>query len=278
MSKKKIFITAFHSFISKNILNTDLFKSLIGQTDLDIWLIVPASKQSFYEANYVQANVRVLSVNTDRITNLFWSRLFSRLAFLLQSSHYLNYKKIERRLKSKNSIKGWIHYYYEIGITKLLANWSVVRKIFRKLFLLVPSSINISNLYDDLSPDVIFSTDVFDESDILISKEARKRNLPIIGMVRSWDNCYSKGVLRVLPDWLVVNNEVIKDEVTTLHDMPAENIFVGGLPQFDAFLKKPITPRDEFCRRVGLDPQKNLSSLLQPAVFYPILTDKLLKF
>ncbi len=256
MGKKKLLITVFHSFISKNILNTDLFNQLVDNQNLEIVLLIPLAKLDFYEANYNSKNVKIYGIDANLITNNLTVRFFSRLAFLIQSSHYLHYKKIERRLGAKNKAIGFIKYYLEVIVSRLLADRQLIRKIFRQTFFIFSSHLEVNKLFDNLNPDVLLATDIFDERDVLIVREAKKRKIKTIGMVRSWDNCYSKGVLRVLPDWLIVNNEVIKDEVETIHDIPTDNIFVGGLPQFDNFLKKPITPRDEFCRLTGLNPKK----------------------
>ena len=105
---------------------------------------------------------------------------------------------------------------------------------------------------------MVFSTDIFGEVDILIAAETKRRGLPLIGMVRSWDNCNSKGILRVLPDEMIVNNNTLKEEAVTIHKMNAGEIFVGGMPQFDDFVRNNRTPKDDFFNSVGLDPSKKL--------------------
>ena len=46
---KTILITIFHPFITKNILNTDVFKVLSGDKNLRIILVVPELKESFFK-------------------------------------------------------------------------------------------------------------------------------------------------------------------------------------------------------------------------------------
>jgi hypothetical protein len=73
--------------------------------------------------------------------------------------------------------------------------------------------------------------------------------------VASWDNLTSKGLIRVLPDHVIVWNEAQAHEATTLHGVPPDRITVTGAQTFDRwFAMRPSRSREEFCRTVGLDP------------------------
>jgi len=251
-SKKTILITVFHSFISKNILDTDVFKDL-RQSDLNILLVVPNPKKNFYEMTYGGDNVCVIGINSTKLLNSKKTKFFSRLAYLLQFSHYLNYKKIERKNAKGNKIIKSIRYCFEVLATGLLAGKRPVRFLMRYFFMLGQSQKEIIGLFQSSSPAIVFSTDIFYESDVLIAREAKKRGIPTVGMIRSWDNCYSKGIMRVVPDWLIVNNETLKEEVVCMHDVNPQDVFIAGLPQFDRFVNEPRSTRQEFCQKVGLD-------------------------
>lgn len=77
-------------------------------------------------------------------------------------------------------------------------------------------------------------------------------------MVRSWDNCYSKGLMRVVPNKLIVNNETIKTEAISIHQVFSKDIIVLGSPQYDIFINGERTSKEEFFRSMGLDPKKKL--------------------
>src|SRR4030095_13968020 len=75
--------------------------------------------------------------------------------------------------------------------------------------------------------------------------------------VASWDNLTSKGLVRVLPDHVVVWNEAQKREATALHGVPADRVLVTGAQLFDRwFTMQPSRSREEFCRAAGLDPER----------------------
>lgn len=254
---KTIFISVFHSFISKNILNTDVFKIIREQPGLRIVLIVPLAKKVFFSEKYGSSNVIVEGIDVGLLVNLPWSKRFSWLSHLLMNSFYLQYKKTQSLQKNK-TLKGHLKYFFDTSFTWLFAGRKFCHKLLRYGFLRGKSIKNFSELFVKYNPSVIFSTDVFDEMDLLMVREARLLGLPVIGMVRSWDNCYSKGVLRILPDYLIVNNYELKKEAVSMHDMAEDKIFIGGLPQFDASIFEPRADKVSFFKSIGADSSKKL--------------------
>jgi len=75
--------------------------------------------------------------------------------------------------------------------------------------------------------------------------------------VGSWDHLSSKALLRLMPDALLVWNEVQKREAIEMHGVPAERVAVTGAQCYDQWWNRPPSrPRDEFCARVGLRPDR----------------------
>lgn len=254
---KTIFITAFHSFVSKNILNTDVLKTVASNNDLQIVILVPDIKESFFKNLYERNNILVKGVPIRSMTNRKQTRLFSAWSHLLIDSSYLRYKRHER-LNIHRNIRTYTKFVVEIFLTKLFIWNPIVRWLIRKTFLSLVKFQEVKEIFDTYKPDVVFSTDVFDEADCLVAVETKRRGIKLISMVRSWDNCYSKGLMRVIPNKLIVNNEAIKLEAISMHRVPSEDIVVLGSPQYDVFIKKERTPREEFFRSMGLDPDKKL--------------------
>jgi CDP-glycerol glycerophosphotransferase (TagB/SpsB family) len=77
-------------------------------------------------------------------------------------------------------------------------------------------------------------------------------------MVRSWDNTTTKGILRIIPEKIIVNSPLMKEELIKFHDCQSENVFVAGLPQFDSWLAGPKMAREKFFKQVGANPTKRL--------------------
>jgi hypothetical protein len=84
-------------------------------------------------------------------------------------------------------------------------------------------------------------------------RAARALGVPTALCVWSWDHLSSKALIRVVPDKLIVWNEVQRKEAQTFHGVPPEQVIVTGAQCFDQWFDRPPTRnRDEFCRRIGL--------------------------
>jgi hypothetical protein len=84
-------------------------------------------------------------------------------------------------------------------------------------------------------------------------RAARRLGIRSVFPVRGWDNLTNKGLLRDVPDLLLVWNDLQKREAVELHRIPADRIRLTGAPSCDHWFGwEPSTSRDEFCRTVGL--------------------------
>lgn len=253
---KTIFITSFHPFISKNILNTDVFKILRTKSDLKIVLLVPQIKEDFFQANYASDNVTVEGIDLAPFSNSRSNSFFSKAAFFFIYSQWIRYKKRPDYFKAHPRFYSFFKFYTRLTLTRILSANKSLRAIFRFFDRHFSPNNFYKTKFDKYRPDAVFSADIYTDFDQALIKEAKMHGVFSIGMVRSWDNNYSKGLCRVLPDKLIVNNEIIKKEAIELHDFKGENIFVGGLPQFDNYLKAPFESREEFFSKAGGDPKK----------------------
>ncbi|HBM45779.1 MAG: hypothetical protein UT05_C0002G0063 [Parcubacteria group bacterium GW2011_GWF2_38_76] len=255
--KKTIFITSFHSIISKNIFNSDVLKILSEDKNINIVIFVPSHKKELFEKYYKRDNIIFEGINLEPLINSKINTFFSRISFLLMDSHYLWYKKAERLETAKN-LRGYLKYYYEIVFTKILSGHRFVNNFYRFFdYLFTPKNF-FKKYFDAYNPNMVFVTDLFDKTDSAFLREAKSNKVFSIGMVRSWDNCWSKGLMRVLPDKFIVNNEVIKDEIVSMHNADKKNIFVGGLPQFDKFLSMDLGSRKDFFEKLKIREDRRL--------------------
>jgi hypothetical protein len=99
-------------------------------------------------------------------------------------------------------------------------------------------------------------------------KCARRLGVRSALCVASWDNLTSKGLVRVLPDHVVVWNEAQKREAVALHGVPDDRVLVTGAQPFDRwFSGHPARSREAFCLRVGLDPARPFVLYVGSSVF-----------
>lgn len=100
-----------------------------------------------------------------------------------------------------------------------------------------------------------------------IYKAGRKLNLPILGILRSWDNIY-KG-LRLRPDHLTVWNPVNKEEAIRVMKLDPSRVHVTGGSQFDPYFTDAVinSTRENFASEFGFNPAKPIITIATLGAF-----------
>lgn len=87
-------------------------------------------------------------------------------------------------------------------------------------------------------------------------KCARRRGIPQVLCVASWDNPTSKGPLTVPPDYALVWSEEMKREMMRFHWLTPERVIPVGVLYFESyFTQTGLLNREQFCAALGIDPQ-----------------------
>ena len=139
-----------------------------------------------------------------------------------------------------------------------------VIRVAARLETAIPTSRRINRFIREQAPDLVLATPVVNRASTQVDvlKSARRLGIPTGVCVASWDNLTNKGLLRFTPERVFVWNEIQRKEAVELHGMPEERVVATGAQLFDPwFERRPGRSRDEFVRRVGLDPA-------QPYVLY----------
>lgn len=111
--------------------------------------------------------------------------------------------------------------------------------------------------FDKYKPDAVFAAGILNDEDFTLLKQAKRRGIPSVGMMKSWDNFTSKGFLRVFPDLLLVQNPTMVEEAVRFNNFPRNRIHVTGFPQWDHYLDPSwAMSREEFAKKFGLDASK----------------------
>jgi hypothetical protein len=123
---------------------------------------------------------------------------------------------------------------------------------------LVPASQDAKRYLAAHAPDVALFTPYVGlrtvQPDFLRAAQALR--IPNAVCVSSWDNLSSKSLLRPMPDLITVWNETQRREAFELHGIDPQRVAVTGAQCFDRWFGWPARPRAEFCRAVGLDPER----------------------
>ena len=252
MNKSTIFISSFNPFISRNILCTDAMGLFRSREDVLIVIFVPDYKSAYFAKQFGGPNIVVEGVNLPSASpaDIFFTYLASSLVrtgtlWAHKKEKFFRDKKLLRFLVSGLLMK----LAGRLGFVKDLVRWLDLRTISGHVF---------RDYFEKYKPDLVFATDVFNNDDAKLIAGAKFFGAVSVAMVRSWDNITSKGMFRVKPDKLIVHNELIKHEAVKYEGMNPGDIFVSGLPQFDRYIKSPRLAREQFFRRIKLDPQGKL--------------------
>lgn len=120
-----------------------------------------------------------------------------------------------------------------------------------------PTDTVMGRYFDAVRPDAVIVTPLVEFGSWLVDYvvEARRRGIPSALCVASWDNLTNKGLMRVVPDRVVVWNEQQAAEAIEYHGAARDQIVVTGAQTFDPWFDMgPSTTAEEFRRQLGLSP------------------------
>jgi hypothetical protein len=124
----------------------------------------------------------------------------------------------------------------------------------------IPPDRNVLAALRKWNPDLLVVSPMLDftygQTDYV--KAARHLGIPTILAVASWDNLTNKGVVQVVPDRVILWNDIQKREAIELHNIDPGRIHVTGAQLYDHWFEmKPSLDRQAFCAEAGgLDPAR----------------------
>lgn len=236
-----ILISSFHSLISRNILGTSVLARLVGG-GAKVVIACPEGKREFFEREFAREGVAIAPVSLSLTCR---DTLMRTLALSAVDTRTLRIKR-QTELAGRGRL-----------LSLLLAN-GLGRSLVRLISRIATPREPFVALLATHKPALVFSTDMQGEYDTRLMLAARDRGIPVVGMVRSWDNLTAKGLARYIPSTVVVNSEQLKQEATTIQEMPPARIKVVGIPHYDFYTTGARTPRDAFFKRIGGDTGKHM--------------------
>jgi hypothetical protein len=132
---------------------------------------------------------------------------------------------------------------------------ALLRRMFTAIERALPPRREVVRLFDGEPWDLVFVTPLlyFGSQQVDYVREARRRSIPSLLGVGSWDHLTTKGLIHEAPDRVVVWNEHQRREAAALHGIDPAHVVVTGAQAYDHwFALQPSTTREEFCARVGL--------------------------
>src|SRR3989344_429509 len=247
-----IFIPIFQGVEVKNILRTDIYKNLIKQPNVRIVLFIGTKdKADHYGREFFHERVNYEVVLNQPQT--LWDKLMGFLKFKLVKTQTID---LRRKMALEDS-GGYLAYASSWILNRLLARrW--LRKFARGIDYKMIGHSPFGNFFDQYQPDVVFLAHLFDDLEIKMLWEAKRRGIRTVGFINSWDKLTARGMIRLLPETLLVFNDLVKQEAVDYADMNLENIEVVGIPQYDRYSAPQLSSRDDFYNRIKIEAQKRV--------------------
>lgn len=249
---KTIFITIFEGVEVKNILRTPILAGLLNDKEVRIVLFTKSQqKVDHYKKEFSDPRIIFESVEWKSVSRI--DRFFSKLKFVLLRTETTDLKR-----KMISEFENKVFGYYSGKALNFILAWSIIRRIARFCdFHLVKDS-TYALFFEKYSPSAVFLAHLFDEPEIALLREAKKRNVVSIAFINSWDKVTSRCIMRLLPDKAIVFNDLVKQELIDFNEMNPKDILVSGLPQYDFFYTDQRSPREEFFKKIGVNSEKKL--------------------
>lgn len=235
---KTIFIPVFSGVEGKNIIRSLIYTKLRGCENLRVVFVFKNPELAKHYKKELGNSGVVLEL-VPKLKTSIAERLFSVLKMYLLRTETIDLHRLTNLKENGNRVR----YLLSLGINRLFA-----RKCFRRIVRFLDLSFNRPNVFSELfnkyNPDLIFLADLFSDLECIFLKEARHRGVGSVGLINTWDRTTSRWMLRVLPDWFIVFNNIMKNELVTYADMAADKIFVSGTVQHDFLVNnKPSSKR-----------------------------------
>lgn len=250
---KTIFISILQGIEAKNILRTDIYKTLVARPNTRVVFVVgDKDKVGYYSKEFY--NDRVFYEISPAFKATLGERIFSFLKFKLINTETMD---LRRTMAFQDNKSHPIYFSLSFLFNKVFAR-PLVRKIVRWGDYLFIRNRMFNDLFDKYNPDAVFLAHLFDDVEIAILKEAKKRNVLSFGFINSWDKLTARCMMRILPDKLFVYNNIVRDEAINLADMKSENINVVGIPHYDFYFREKTNSKKLFFKQYGIDISKEI--------------------
>jgi len=260
---KTIFITCFQGFVSRNILSTDAFTTLVSDGGVRVVIFAPLQRAETLRKEFGGPTVSVEGVTVFSERDDLRERWMWVLGTNLLRTRTRSIQRWSKFARDGN----WLDYVFSIFVSNL-GGFLVVRNSYRFLANRIVPGKDFEKFFDAYKPDLLFAADVYTLNDVKMMRCAKRRGVPVVGMVRSWDNVTSKTLLSHIPDYMVVNSERVRDEIIRLGDMPQNRVFVTGIPHYDRYVSSKCKPRKSFLEEQNIDPNKKVVLFATPGDKY----------
>ena len=159
------------------------------------------------------------------------------------------------RARGREHAPGLLVWLSDLPLLRTPRGIRLLRRLFTALERAIPPRREVERLFTRERWDLLFVTPLlyFGTQQVDYVRAARRRGIPSLLGVGSWDHLTTKGLIHERPDRVVVWNENQRREGAELHGLAPDHVIVTGAQAYDHwFALQPSTARAAFCGAVGL--------------------------
>jgi len=201
---------------------------------------------------------------------LHWGR-YRRLSHVLRVGlDYLRYSDPRYEATPKIRERAYERTAFLVLLLARLPFRRVLVRVLEHIEAAVPRQLGVDDFIRNARPDALLITPLIELGSPQLDyvRAARAMGIPSALCVWSWDHLSSKALIRVVPDRIIVWNEIQRAEAQRFHGVSADKVIVTGAQCFDQwFDRTPSSDREEFCNRVGLPPDRPFVLYVCSALF-----------
>ncbi len=256
-----IFIAIYDSLLANSILRTDVVPTLLERNkDLRVVVLADKSRVEEYKKIFNTDRVVVEGVDVNPMSN--FERRWASFIWHTVSSATLTIQLYGGPLSPRRNFLNRTATYALRFIFGNVVGRALLRTIDFHLFRTEP----YATLFETYKPTAVFAANVYAPLDTEVIREAKRRAIPTIGMVKSWDNVTSRGLIRALPDECISQSYLVREQLHAFADLPLEKTTVSGVPQYDIYFRPDDEERVSFWKRFGIDGTRKVILFLEPGL------------
>ena len=218
-------------FVARNMLQTDVKKTILKQEDVELILFVPSNTPDHFKKETNHPRIKIIEcedVQYGPIRRRF-ARSMQKMVYSKTAQYLLHYGGRPSKKNTPWPLFAIAHVFF-----KILSSMKFLIPLWRWAEIAIWPDKLYDTHFEEMKPDLVIATSLKTKRDAAILKSARRFNVRSIGITRSWDNL-DRMLLQVVPDQLVVQNIAMKEIAIRDHKIFSDHIFVSGFPQFDLY-------------------------------------------
>lgn len=256
-ARKTILMTVGHGLVSRNLLRSGFLETVKNRSDVRIVLLTTAAGNVHFEREFRSERLHIEQIR-ENAPRPFLNHIFN---VLHACTVYTGTSDVKYELRKDQGFSIPLRKSTRKFLAFVLGRSFIVRRLIRWLDgVILPDRVN-RNLLQKYKPDLVFCTSIIMGNEADLVKAAKVARIPVMGMVKSWDNLVKDVPLRVSPDILLVWNDIMKYQAIKYQLICEKKIKIVGIPQFDIYQQVKNAchvTREEYLKSIGADPQKKL--------------------